>query len=172
MHMCGFVHEMLKQSQLYLKERFIRMLKYKTLILLIKDKIQGNPLWDSMEGKHFLINMAKIVWPVLLVSLNRQEAWRAARCQAALNVCSDLTWVRMFGLQSRARSAVYWSVHGVLGHSLSPVCFLLPECRIRSTWKAGKCPPEAQKPSGRDVRHGLWVQLTARLLWKKNLVWH
>lgn len=172
MHMCGFVHEMRKQSQPYLKERFIRMLKYKTLIFLIKDKIPGSPLWGSMKGKHFLINMAKIVWPVLLVSLYRQEAWRAARCRAALNACSDLAWVTMFGLQSRARSAVYWSVHGVLSHRLSPVCFLWPECCIRSTWKAGKCPPEEQKPSGKDVRQGLCVQLTARLLLKKNLVWH
>ena len=172
MHMCGFVHEMRKQSQPYLKERFIRMLKYKTLIFLIKDKIPGSPLWGSMKGKHFLINIAKIVWPVLLVSLYRQEAWRAARCRAALNACSDLAWVTMFGLQSRARSAVYWSVHGVLSHRFSPVCFLWPECCIRSTWKAGKCPPEEQKPSGKDVRQGLCVQLTARLLWKKNLVWH
>lgn len=76
-----------------------------------------------MKAKHFLINMGKNIWPLFLASPHRQRLGMLP-ADMPLQVCT-LICCQNVGLQVRERFAIYWSVHGVLIHTIfsTPVSF-------------------------------------------------
>lgn len=153
-----WIQSMLKQSQMDLKERYIKMLKHEKLLpredLTIHHHLThgnvGSSLLDSSKWKHFIIFMAETLWPVFYVSLDRQEAQGTA-CDTPLWMCA-LMWCRDVWLYSqRERSAMYWSIHRVLIPTFSTICV---SCHLSAiserVERMESLPPEEQKPQGTD----------------------
>lgn len=157
---------------MYLKERFIKSLKYKRFNNA-KESLKKivSSIWESMKAKHFLINMGKNVWPLFLASPHRQRLGMLP-ADMPLQVCT-LICCQNVGLQVRERFATYWSVHGVLIHTIfsTPVSFCqnaISEIDERTE----NVQLEEQKTQEKIRGHELCIQLIESLLWGKKVVWH
>lgn len=58
-----------------------------------------------------------------------------------------------------------WSTYS---HSFLHLCFLLPKCRIRNSWKDGKCSTWEQKTSGGDVRAWALYPINSKVVMEKE----
>lgn len=81
-----------------LKERFIKRLNIKLLIILTSDK-NISSIWESMKGKHFLINMGKNILASSACFLSLAGGWecRLLTCQSK---CALWSGVRMLAGRS------------------------------------------------------------------------
>lgn len=119
------------------------------------------------EGKAFL-NMAKnslgsfTCFPSLAGGLE-------SCLQSCLSECVLWSCVRMFGLQGRERSAMYWSIHGVLIHTLSPICVSCCQNAVSEiVERLESVPPEEQKTLGRDVRAWTLYPINYKVVMEKE----
>ena len=137
-----------------------------------KEKKKVSSIWKSMKTKHFLINVGTNILASFSCFPSQAEAWNAAS-DMPLQV-RTLIWCQNVGLQVRERSAVYWSVHGVLIHTIFfPT--LVSSCQnaiSEIVERMENVQPEEQKTQKRIRGHDLWMQLIESLLRGKNLAWH
>ena len=138
----------------------------------LKRKKKVSSIWKSMKTKHFLINVGTNILASFSCFPSQAEAWNAAS-DMPLQV-RTLIWCQNVGLQVRERSAVYWSVHGVLIHTIFfPT--LVSSCQnavSEIVERMENVQPEEQKTQKRIRGHDLWMQLIESLLRGKNLAWH
>lgn len=103
------------------------------------------------EAKHFLINVGtNMFWPVFLLPLTG----RGLECclwHATPSVYSG-SGVRMLAYRSGERSAVYWSVHGVLIHIFFSTLISCQNAISEIVERMENVQPEGQKTQEKDKR--------------------
>lgn len=139
---------------MHLKERYVKSLKYKSFDNAKEwaEKQKVGSIWKSMKTKHFLINVGTNILASFSCFPSQAEAWNAA-CDMPLQVCT-LIWCQNVGLQVRERSAVYWSVHGVLIHTFF-FSTLISSCQnaiSEIVERMENVQPEGQKTQEKDKR--------------------